>query len=147
MPWVYPELRLCRDRAEEKQAYKHIGMSAWDIALPTVCAGAIIITWQQSAPIASLGMGLFSHRTLQVLDSAASFLAALSVGYALMWSFRARGRRRLRAYLLSRGHPLCVRCGYDLTGVPVRHDDRTVCPECGADLGPEAIAALERKAA
>ncbi len=36
----------------------------------------------------------------------------------------------LRGYAIDR-HPLCRKCGFDLTGKP---ETSTRCPECGADL-------------
>jgi hypothetical protein len=54
-----------------------------------------------------------------VILFAAAFLLA-----ALMLVAGVRGRR-------IDDHPLCRRCGYDLTG---RHPDASRCPECGADM-------------
>ena len=62
--------------------------------------------------------------TLTLLLAAAVFLIGLALTLAGL-----RGRR-------TDDHPLCRRCGFDLTGNP----DAAVCGECGADLArPGAI--------
>ncbi len=58
------------------------------------------------------------------LAPAAMLVAAVAVLLAAL-----RGRR-------TDDHPLCRRCGYDLTGRPDGAADDARCPECGADLAP-----------
>jgi hypothetical protein len=42
------------------------------------------------------------------------------------WAFKSRVQRSVRTWLVMRGIPICLRCGYDLRG---QADPR--CPECG----------------
>ena len=44
----------------------------------------------------------------------------------LPWAFRHRARRSLRIQLRERGEPICISCGYNLTG-----NVSGTCPECG----------------
>ena len=46
---------------------------------------------------------------------------------ALRWYSRHRYRRFLRERLNSQGIPICMKCGYDLTG-----NVSGICPECGS---------------
>jgi hypothetical protein len=62
-------------------------------------------------------------------------ILALLVGLALL-ALGLRGR-------VIDNHPLCRKCGFDLTG---RSPDSTRCPECGAELSlPKAICIGHRK--
>lgn len=51
--------------------------------------------------------------------------------------------KALREQLIKCGVPVCLKCGYDLRGLP---PDRARCPECGRDLD-QKVAELVRKAA
>ena len=55
---------------------------------------------------------------------------------AITWLWRRQCRRFLRAELISRGVPVCVRCCYDLRGQDVPR-----CPECGTSFDPKSIVA------
>ena len=44
---------------------------------------------------------------------------------AIRWFWRHQTRRFLRQQLLEHGIPICVKCGYDLTG-----NTSGKCPEC-----------------
>ena len=46
---------------------------------------------------------------------------------AMTWYWRHRYRRFLRKSLNAMGIPICMKCGYDLTG-----NQSGVCPECGS---------------
>lgn len=67
-------------------------------------------------------MGLFGYSMLEIAVLSAG-IAWLVVGAALTWMGR-RGKR-------IDDHPVCRRCGFDLTGRP---ETSTRCAECGADL-------------
>ena len=58
----------------------------------------------------------------------------------LTWSWRRRCRRYLRAQLIERGIPICLKCGYDLRG---QVDPR--CPECGTPCDPRLITAANEE--
>ena len=53
---------------------------------------------------------------------------------ALTWFWRRRCRQFLRTELVSRGVPICLKCGYDLRG-----QDRPRCPECGTSFDHKLI--------
>ena len=50
--------------------------------------------------------------------------------------FRQGCRVHLREQLVARGIPICIKCGYDLTG-----NESGACPECGTACDPRLIAA------
>lgn len=65
-----------------------------------------------------------------MIAAAAIILAAIAIAAAAMVIVGMRGRR-------IDDHPLCRRCGFDLTGKPA---EATVCSECGSHLShPKAI--------
>jgi hypothetical protein len=64
---------------------------------------------------------VFESHILQLIIAAAVVLGGI------VFIFIGRRGRRID------DHPLCRRCGYDLTGLPTERDR---CPECGADLRP-----------
>jgi predicted RNA-binding Zn-ribbon protein involved in translation (DUF1610 family) len=70
------------------------------------------------------------------------FLAACFALYMSSVSLET-GRRRVRAYLLSRGIPLCQSCGYDLSASPAGVTPTSPCPECGQAMG-EVASLLQR---
>ena len=55
-------------------------------------------------------------------------LYLMGIGTAI-WFTRRGIRRRLRAQLAQKGIPVCVPCGYNLTG-----NESGVCPECGTAM-------------
>lgn len=70
------------------------------------------------------------------------FLATSFAVFMSSWTVEA-SRRRVRAFLLTRGVPLCQHCGYDLAASPEGVTAETPCPECGGAMG-EVAAVLER---
>lgn len=50
---------------------------------------------------------------------------------AMCWQHRRVGRQVLRRHLVRCGVPVCLRCGYDLRGLP---GTNAQCPECGDEL-------------
>jgi len=54
------------------------------------------------------------------------------IGFGLaIWYTRRDIRRRLRTQLAKKGIPVCIPCGYNLTG-----NESGVCPECGTEIIP-----------
>ena len=52
------------------------------------------------------------------------------IGFGIaVWFTRRDIRRRLRAQLAEKGIPVCIPCGYNLTG-----NESGVCPECGTEI-------------
>ncbi len=49
----------------------------------------------------------------------------------VIWYTRLDIRRRLRTQLAQTGIPICIPCGYNLTG-----NKSGVCPECGTIIAP-----------
>lgn len=62
-----------------------------------------------------------------------ALLLAIACAFAMFMATigRSAARRRIRAYLLKRGIPLCQVCGYDLRGLTVIEGAALPCPECG----------------
>lgn len=60
---------------------------------------------------------------------AIAVLALLVPGVATIVTARRRTRHARRQSQRLEGEPVCIRCGYDITGVGGTH-----CPECGDDL-------------
>lgn len=82
---------------------------------------------------AALGLyGLMPRWLYEVLSNGS--VAILTV-FGLLWFSRRRFSRGIRGYLIEREMPICLNCGYDLTGT---RESR--CPECGeaADRHAEA---------
>ena len=55
-------------------------------------------------------------------------LNLIGFGFAI-WFTRRDIRRRLREQLVKKGIPVCITCGYNLTG-----NESGVCPECGTEI-------------
>ncbi len=53
---------------------------------------------------------------------------------AMNWYWRHRYRRFLRERLSASGIPICVKCGYDLTG-----NESGTCPECGREAAVTSV--------
>ncbi len=86
--------------------------------------------------------------TARLLMSPWSTRAATFVmicGYFVIRSFLVRREmpRSLRNQLLDLGVPICVKCGYDQRTLP---SATARCPECGRELDPRAIKALQDRA-
>lgn len=142
VPRIFPELELCSTPEENRHARKLIGAHSSQVGLPAFAALGAFVLWELLRVYPRLFGSGPTFSLDWVADRLLGFTLACAVGYAVMYLLRERGRRRLRDYLLSRGHALCVDCGYDLRGVPVRSNDRTVCPECGHDLDDRAKSLL-----
>lgn len=110
---ILAEVRRAARRDVRHQAACLFVVSAW------VMFGLLLVyrvePWLPSrfASLLTLGAGLAGFTV---------FLAALAFVRASAY------RRLIRRILHARGHPICARCGYNLTGV-IEQRDR--CPECG----------------
>lgn len=136
---VYPELRLARTAFERTEASARAKMSR----KPTLAAAAPV-------SVIALGVGVFVatfrywrpywmpewFAVVGVLGCAA--LAAI-VGTVAV---REPGRRAIREFLLGRGIPVCLHCGYDLRGLSAAGGP-TDCPECGHGIPPQAMKILQ----
>lgn len=120
---LYPELRRLATYQERMAALEaiqpHVGVTGAAMIVG-ILAGEVAAKGTLALLRAYQGWAsMLVTGTITVLCMAAAFLV-------LACWYRRRGRRKLRAYLAERGFPICLACGYDLTGnVSGR------CPECG----------------
>lgn len=124
---IYPELERCEDAFIRKRALEsaqhRLYTSAQVITAMCLLYSLVIISYVvlftsttvMSSPIYRYGIMAFGFLSAPL----GSFVIPIRL-------FRQRGRRFLREELHKRGIPICVRCGYNLTGCL---SDR--CPECG----------------
>ena len=117
---MLPELLLFRPGQERKRMLKQVRSTPRAIVASVLfglanCALYVLT----SEYIIALGLS----KSMVTLLYLAYVLAALSVP---TWFTRRAIRRELRVQLTQRGIPICIPCGYDLTG-----NVSGVCPECG----------------
>ncbi len=116
------------------------------IVVVTGCSPTRQWSWNFGRRLVPIGWGVLPHGGFNANMSRGALAVpllppAVLLGGAALWAAR-RHRRRVRL----RGN-LCVRCGYDRTGLPAGAD----CPECGPHLkvmgreadGREALAASD----
>lgn len=136
---LYPELKLARSAFERTEASARAKM----MRKPTLATSAPLM-------IIALGVGLsvalfpryrpyWMPEWFLVIGILASAALAAAVG---LLTARESARRSIRKFLLSRGIPLCLRCGYDLRGLPPDGPE-PVCPECAHGISPEAVKILK----
>lgn len=89
------------------------------LSLAPFIALHFLIKWLHPAPFPGKGWVIFIGATLI---------------YTIIIYLLLRGGmpRDLRRKLVQAGVPVCLKCGYDLRGLPA---DRTRCPECGRRFG------------
>lgn len=118
--WLYPELDAFPSR---KLAWRALERSHRPIYLAALTVGLILVclclaAW--SLVLDMLGRPLTAVLMLPV---------CCVLWVAIRLSVRERVRRLLRAELVRLGKPICVGCGYDITGV-----SEPRCPECGLSV-------------
>ena len=86
--------------------------------LSVILATALFVLWDKLVASVSPGWGLLMMLLLYII-----------IFGAVLWFMRQDIRRRLRAQLAANGIPICVPCGYNLTG-----NESGVCPECGTKI-------------
>lgn len=144
---LIPELRHCRTEFELIEASaRSKGSPGMREAVPVLLCVAIVATmvmaWPSMRPPTMPGW--------LVIVPVMVLMGALVLVVALMT--RDQARRRVRAYLLSRGVALCSACGYDVRGLKGAHAAGTAgggvrCPECGTELPAEVLAVMGRPGA
>ncbi len=118
---ILPELALIESGPERRRMLQQAvnnprtGATAF---LSVIAATGLFVLWDKWVASVSPSWGLLML-----------FLLYIIIFGAVLWFARQDIRRRLRAQLASKGIPVCIPCGYNLTG-----NVSGVCPECGAKV-------------
>lgn len=132
LPRLYPELKLCRNDIERLEARRAAlndrGQSL--IFLVASVVAFVILRWTLAHTAAWIGLIPNSWR--QTCDALLTTALFVGIVYAGRYCLREPARKRIRAYLRTRGFSLCENCGYDLRGLAETPDESGLCPECGA---------------
>jgi len=121
---MIPEMHLLKDAEERIQAFEicwkanhhKLGLVIGIMTI-TVMLG-ILICYLLSIPIPAFPLKVFVWMALVLL-----------ILLIPLWQCRHSLQRSMREYLNANGIPLCVDCGYNLTG-----NVSGVCPECGEQI-------------
>ncbi len=125
---LFPELTRLKTQKERRKllaAAERRGVGsgkriAFILLVTAICFAALGLLWRWWPQAESM--------------SGAAVTGAIAGGMATLTAqvlWRRPLQREIRRELNSRGIPLCVHCGYDLTGLPERR-----CPECGTPFDP-----------
>lgn len=114
--WLFPELRHFHTLTDAGRAYRRAAWrSGYALAFIVLVLAVFVIPFQ---------------RYYMRVGELQSWITIVLVGGVPIWVtfvFRRRMRTSLRRELALYGHPICVRCGYDVRGLTEPR-----CPECGA---------------
>lgn len=133
---ILPELRRLPSAVERRRVWAQVNrrgarprsFARW---CGVVTLSAIVLL---ALPVAAFAATRISSGRINLVI----VLAIGTVPWILPLLFkRARLRQPARAYLRVAGIPICVRCGYDTTGVSSAR-----CPECGDDLDRQMLDAM-----
>ena len=117
---MLPELLLLESIQERKRLLRRVRNTRSVIAVATVFG------------VANLALFILMFDYIRALGLSRSLLILLYMAYVIAtlsaptWFMRRAIRRQIRVQLTQRGIPICIPCGYDLTG-----NVSGVCPECG----------------
>lgn len=129
-----PELRHCRSDFEVTEA-----ASRAKLTRPTLREIAPVIIYVSFVLLVVFGFTASRPYWLPEWMILVIIMAVTLAFIMLMSSWTSESyRRRVRAYLLTRGIPLCQSCGYDLRGAAESPTTETPCPECGKPYGEVA---------
>lgn len=78
--------------------------------------------------------GGLSKTAIEFIRYALLIIAAIACTFAALWLLRRQYQKRLREYLLNKGIPVCLHCGYNLSGLTEPR-----CPECGRTFEPAIL--------
>lgn len=128
--WLYPELARfpTRDRRDTvNQAAARMMLSS-----PGFCARLILVL------VCNIVIGVWGRRfiPLGLLSTTVSVFGLIIIvsaagGIWIGMAYVQRVKRYFRKVLVEDGIPICIRCGYDLSG-----QTETRCPECGQPFSP-----------
>ena len=124
--WLIPELRREPDEDRRWAAYRSGMAHSWfdwwmGACIPLSCLTAYLRPFRgRSHRLAPSLVYFFGNLGIALLI----FSILMGVGFVAL---RSQIRRHTRARLKGMGTPICVPCGYDLTG-----NTNGICPECGA---------------
>jgi len=120
---ILPELLLFESGPERKRMLKQVHST------PRTMVAAVLFG------LANFALYVLTSDSIIALGLPKSLVALLYLAYVFAalsvptWFTRRAIRRELRVQLKKRGIPICIPCGYDLTG-----NVSGVCPECGAAI-------------
>ncbi len=125
--WLYPEIKLFPTERGWRAA--NIGLRSVLIRRPGMWRIVVFIM------LIPLYAALMFPQFFAVHYKLMNFLLAIPfpvIAWAVRSSFRSRNevRRELRELLREQGIPICIPCGYNLTGIQSPR-----CPECGEAFG------------
>ncbi len=133
---AYPELARFASDEERTAAFKAFQRgfirrrSFWLACLLFGLANAAVIAVSPRLLPRAVA-GLLPH-PLGIMILSSMVGACWGIGFLYIWNRPLR--RHLRRWLADRGVPICIRCGYDLSG---QIEPR--CPECGEPCDPRLI--------
>ncbi|MHC4063081.1 MAG: hypothetical protein ACYSUI_01060 [Planctomycetota bacterium] len=126
----FPELMRFESRPERKKAWR----AAYHPVLKSLRYWLIAIATQLVGQVVFRALGSQCAGWLEFTRGWAPFVApGVGAGIAAaltLWLVRKRVQRNLREHLNDCGQPVCLHCGYDLTG-----NTSGRCPECGRRAG------------
>ena len=106
------------------------GLLGFLFAVAIMFGGPYLLAWgtiKWVLPTLGISLGPWRNRLLWTI----TFGGYIALVYL---AIRRNMPRALRMKLLRCGVPVCLKCGYDLRGLP---GDRTQCPECGRKFGTQ----------
>lgn len=118
---ILPELTLIESGSDRRQMVQQAinrPRTHVVVSLSVIAATGLFVLWDKLVASVTPSMGLL------VL-----LLSFVLIFGAVLWFMRRNIRRRLRAQLASKGVPICIPCGYNLTG-----NLSGVCSECGTKI-------------
>jgi uncharacterized paraquat-inducible protein A len=131
---LFPELLLLDSNAEQKEllreARRKMRHRGWYAAAVSVGVVGSVLVPRYFEHRIGIYLSLVWTRLLGIL---ASGLALAAVVWAILSLWHNPLRDQIRLELIRRGIPVCLGCGYNLTG-----NTSGVCPECGQPFEPKA---------
>jgi len=119
---LFPELKLFPDCRQGRHALHRATrtITRWSYALaPPLCVGTVFAGKRMAG-------GRIEGASNLLLMLLGGLLFGCLVSYLPILWFSKRIRHSLRQQLRDAGIPVCIHCGYQLTGLPEAR-----CPECG----------------